>query len=521
LAEGPLFVYGNWASYDELSDSVPLDEALAMRQLGHLLRLRRSGVRFDAYLMDAFWFGRDGAYRTWRKPHWPDGPDRWLDACGEHGLLPGLWFTANTLFHLDLPHAWADSIDEKGWGLCLFKGGFLSDFLAVLAHWYERGVRVFKFDFAEFGAFPAGDEMDSETARRENVAAFRSEFKAFRRAHPEAVLLGYNGFEDRECMDRSDRPPGRYVDPGWLDVLDSLYCGDPRPSDLPLPEFWRSVDVYTDCLARLFESSGIPLHRIDNCGFMAGDTGTCYWRGKAGWKAMLALSLARGGRIHVAYGDLGLFDDEDARWWASAQRLYAPGMVEGATKSFGGWPGSGEPYGWLSASETRAVATVVNPSMRRGALGLPPGPLASSVTLEPGEVRILVAGKDAASIDLGDRLPALGTRIMEEQGTGPLSLELPRLESPARLRVCVTQARGDGTASRVFPAGDDQAPFRIRIREGDAWRELPPMFDRKIWSGLSWWVAEFGCEPGPNARFLEVSSLATEETTLNVGIERI
>jgi len=30
----------------------------------------------DYYVMDAFWFDPDSGYRTWKKPNWPEGPDR-------------------------------------------------------------------------------------------------------------------------------------------------------------------------------------------------------------------------------------------------------------------------------------------------------------------------------------------------------------------------------------------------------------------------------------------------------------
>src|SRR5215468_5704954 len=63
----PIFVYNNWSSYDELSDNVPLTEKLAMKELDELARLRRFGVRFDYYMVDAFWFAQDGGYKTWRK----------------------------------------------------------------------------------------------------------------------------------------------------------------------------------------------------------------------------------------------------------------------------------------------------------------------------------------------------------------------------------------------------------------------------------------------------------------------
>ena len=51
----PVFVYNNWSAYDELSDNIPLDEALAMKELDHIVRLKKSGVQVDYYMMDAFW----------------------------------------------------------------------------------------------------------------------------------------------------------------------------------------------------------------------------------------------------------------------------------------------------------------------------------------------------------------------------------------------------------------------------------------------------------------------------------
>ena len=92
LLRDPISVYNDWSAYDELSDNIPLTERLAMKEFGELLRLRSHGARFDYYMMDAFWFAKDGGYRTWRKPAWPDGPDPWLKKCRENGVRPGLWF---------------------------------------------------------------------------------------------------------------------------------------------------------------------------------------------------------------------------------------------------------------------------------------------------------------------------------------------------------------------------------------------------------------------------------------------
>jgi hypothetical protein len=55
LLRDPIWVYNDWSAYDELSDNIPLTEDLAMRELNEILRLRKLGVHFDYYMMDAFW----------------------------------------------------------------------------------------------------------------------------------------------------------------------------------------------------------------------------------------------------------------------------------------------------------------------------------------------------------------------------------------------------------------------------------------------------------------------------------
>src|SRR5579872_538914 len=67
----PVFIYNNWSAYDELSDNIPQTEELAMRELGEIVRLKKQGVQIDYYVMDAFWFSKEGGYRTWLKTHWP------------------------------------------------------------------------------------------------------------------------------------------------------------------------------------------------------------------------------------------------------------------------------------------------------------------------------------------------------------------------------------------------------------------------------------------------------------------
>ena len=265
----PTSIYINWAAYDELSDNIQLTEELAMRQLDELLRLRGLGVRFDAYIMDCFWFDPDGGFRTWRKPHWPEGPDKWLNRCLENDVLPGLWLPANAMVHpveemrLRAVPEWYDSLDgtpEKSWTMCLFYGGYLPHLLASMDLWYERGVRLFKFDFANFDSAPPHLKaaMLPREIRSANIAAFQGALCAFRKSHPEVMLLAYNGFEEAPVLGNTVTPLRKVIDSRWLDCFDSLYCGDPRPADVPAMNFWRSKDVYSDHTTRYFEFKQHP-----------------------------------------------------------------------------------------------------------------------------------------------------------------------------------------------------------------------------------------------------------------------
>jgi hypothetical protein len=189
----PISVYNNWSAYDELSDNIPLTEALAMRELDELLRLKKAGVRFDYYTMDAFWYAPDGGYRTWRTPNWPNGPDAWITKCRANGIKPGLWFGTNSTFSamkFQPAPTWKSSLNEGGWAMSFSEGGFLPDFMNTLQYWYDRGIRMFKFDFVNFSAAtPAQAATLSKAEIKErNVTAFREALRAFRRKNPEARI---------------------------------------------------------------------------------------------------------------------------------------------------------------------------------------------------------------------------------------------------------------------------------------------------------------------------------------------
>ena len=522
----PIWVYNDWSAYDELSDNIPLTESLAMKELREIIRLHKLGVHFDYYMMDAFWFAKDGAYRTWRTPNWPNGPDRWIAECKANGLLPGLWFSTNTLVKIDAAPQWRDSLNAKGGSMSFSEGGFLPDFVQALQYWYDHGIRMFKFDFVDFGAATPEAEktQTAEQIHTRNETAFRDALLKFRAKNPDALLVAFNGFGGDVESTAGPFPFRNPVDLRWLEVFDTLYSGDPRPSDVPETNFWRAMDVYSDHMVRRYEQSFLPLERIDSTGFMIGNTGTIYYRRTNAWKGMLLLLVARGGWINTIHGNLEFLDEQKASWLARAQKIYEPLQAMGRTKTFGGIPGEVQPYGFGSLSADGAIYTVVNPAQSVQELTLP---LLSRVQQPLGIGRIIFRDAGFVPVLRGNKI-ALGPGQMAAVGFGEYAsmefdlgiqedVHIPISIAPISASFAPT---GSNVVEAIIPApakGDLRIIFQQRDKDGNimrSWPGAPPAgasvgrvlkiyaeqdgkalpieinYDKQVWSGLSWGAGE-------------------------------
>lgn len=525
IARDPIFVYNNWSAYDELSDNIPLTEQLAMKELDEILRLRRFGVRFDYYMMDAFWFDPNGGYRTWRKPNWPSGPDAWIRRCHENGILPGLWFSTNTLVKINAIPDWQDSLNESKGSMSFAEGGFLSNFMETLQYWYDHGVRMFKFDFVDFGAATPSTAKTKSPAEihAQNVDAFRNALKKFRQKNPDVVLVAFNGFGGDVESTAGPFPFQKQVDLRWLEVFDSLYSGDPRPSDVPQMNFWRSMDIYSDHMVRRYEQSFLPLERIDSTGFMLGNTGTIYHRKTHAWKGALLLMMARGGWINTVHGNLEFLSDADARWFATAQSMYMSFETKGRTRTFGGFPGDVQPYGFGSIDADGEVYAVTNPAqgvaevelpkltkqqgeLREGRVifrdaGFVPVLTGSTLRLGPGQMALVGFGK-YADRDLGVQddvviprsiAPVAATFSHAEGSAIQTTLDPPKAGD---LRIVMQQRSAqDGSIMRSWKGGPPQGLNMGKFFVVSASQNGQPVpveinYDKVIWSGLSWAVGE-------------------------------
>jgi hypothetical protein len=547
LLRDPIWVYNDWSAYDELSDNIPLTEALAMKELDQIVRLRRLGVHFDYYMMDAFWFANDGAYRVWKTPNWPNGPDRWIAQCKANGVLPGLWFGTNALVKIEAPLQWRDSLTAKGESMSFYEGGFLPGFMKALQYWYDHGIRMFKFDFVDLGAAtPAAEKTQSpEEIHERNAAAFRQALKAFRQKNPDVVLEGFNGFGGDLESTAGPFPFHSPVDLRWLEVFDSLYSGDPRPSDVPEVNFWRSMDIYSDHMVRRYEQSSVPLERIDSTGFMIGNTGTIYYRKTNAWKGMLLLMVARGGWVNTIHGNLEFLDEEKAQWFAKVQGIYASLQATGRTKTFGGIPGDVRPYGFGSLDNRGAIYTVVNPaqsveeielpqlsriqtSLDRGRVifrdaGFVPVLRGTGIKLGPGQMAAVGFGRYASQeFELGIqddvRIPRSILPINATFAPAKNNAIETTIAAPLKgdLRIFFQQRDKGGQIIRSWPGGPPNGisvgkVFKIMVEQDGIPLAVESNYDKQIWSGLSWGAAEVKNKDFASGRPINIRCSSSEK----------
>jgi hypothetical protein len=524
--EKPFVIYNNWSAYDELSDNIPQTEKLCMQMLDEVIRLKEHGVQIDCYLMDAFWFDVDGGYRKWHKQNWPDGPEQWIKKCKENGIIPGLWFSTNLIRSGDSPMLnpipeWEGSQTSDPAVLSLFEGNYLNHLMETLQMYADQGFGVFKFDFAYFDAasdIAKGTMLLSEIEEA-NKAAFIKALKVFRAKNPHIKFIGYNGFGGE--MENTTNPFRKTIDPRWLEIFDTLYSGDPRFSDVPMMNLWRSQDIYSDHMVQQFAFNGLPLSRIDNCSFMIGNTGTCYNRGIAAWKSSLILNMARGGWLNVCHGNIDLLNDTDAKWFAEVQKIYLPVQQFGQTAIIGGIPGKSEAYGYKSVTKDGMLYTIVNPSQSTQELELPftddskgcilftdKGfvPILDGNKLKLGAEQMVVIGfgEFARKNDWGLEEDVIIPQSIEKTAVNTIkknehTAEIIVKNITGNIRIVFKQLDSNGMPFRSWggapPDGTKMDEYlKISAKQKNKSISVKINYNRMIWSGLSWGVAEIGIE---------------------------
>jgi hypothetical protein len=390
------------------------------------------------------------------------------------------------------------------------------------------------------------DKYTKEEVLEKNKVAFMTMLQQFRKSNADVLITGYNGFGGD--MENTYTPFDKKIDPRWLDTFDTLYCGDPRFSDVPMMNIWRSQDNYSDHQANAYQAYGMPIRRIDSCAFMIGKTGTCYYRGINCWKGMLILELARGGWVNVYHGNLELLNDEAGKWFSKVQSLYHELQKQDSTVTFGSIPGKGKPYGFKSVSPKGGLCTVVNPSQQTATFGLPAAATSNSLVLyadggyKPsvkgnqltlGAEQLVVVGFDGYAdekyqmgIDDTINIPQSIVQLpatFTSRAKNTIAAEVRGLNTKnlGAVRIIMQQFDKNGQPYRSWPGAPPDGKnvnevIMIKVTQDGKEVPLHIEYDKMIWSGLSWAAGEVKRSAFDSRKPLSIECITKETIELNL-----
>lgn len=374
----PLRIYCDWGLHDDPTDNIELTAEMTLANIGRLTKLsERTGVRFDYYLMDAYWFEEGQPYKKFKSRTFPDGVQPVLDALESAGMKYGLWFDLNCIHaHLKGFEKY-DALLESG-ALCFACDEVARLMTEAIGHHIRRhGVKLIKLDFAYFecGNPTHGHSVEHTESKEKSVKNFFRMLKALKRIEPQLKVLCYNGWTtDLSRIGSVEERSGYAISPYWCEYVDYLYCGDPRPSEIACEGLENSVVYYTDAMIRDFRKSLLPFFAIDDHGTMMGYTSTIYRLGKKLFRSGLLMNVMRGGgKLHL-YGDVSELDEEDMKYLSFLNGVYEEIVRQGYGMQFvSGDARKGEIYGYATDGAAEGYAVLVNPLSRkcRHTLSLP------------------------------------------------------------------------------------------------------------------------------------------------------
>ena len=365
-----LKVYCDWGLHDDMTEGDPILTAeMTLQNIRDIAEFsKKSGVKFDYYLMDAFWFEKGMPYTQFRQDTFPDGYAPIVAALKEADMKYGLWFDINCIHaHLEGMEKY-DTMLQNG-SLC-----FACDEIAELMYQgiakqiKECGVKMLKLDFAYFECLNPnhGHSTQFTESKEKSVKNFLNMMRKLKEIEPELIVTCHNGWTTLlDWIGSIQERSGYAISPYWAEYLDYLYCGDPRPSELASENLGNSVIWYTDAMIRTFIESAIPLDAIEDHGTMLGNTATLYRLGTKMFRKGTLLGVMRGTKKLHLYGDVSELNDEDCAYFNKVGTLYDDIMERDyETELIGGDARKGEIYGYCVGNGVEGYAMLVNPSSR-------------------------------------------------------------------------------------------------------------------------------------------------------------
>lgn len=489
-----LKIYCDWGLHDDLSDNVELTEAMTNDNIDRLsVLMEKSGVRFDYYLMDAYWFEENQPYIRFKERTFPGGIDAIIGRLEKLGVRFGLWFDLNCI------HAHLRGMEKYdtmlGNGSLCFACDEIAEMMyeAIRYHILNHKVCLVKLDFAYFECKNPqhGHSIDFVESKEKSITNFIRMTERLKELNPELKIICYNGWTtELDWIGSVKEKRGFAVSPYWGRSVDYVYCGDPRPSEIPTRRLEDSIVYYTDAMIRNFYDALMPFSIIDDHGTMIGDTSTIYRLGKALFRCGWLMNAMRGsGKLHL-YGKIELLDEEDVVYMRRIAEIFeeiSAGDYE--TGCVLGDPRRGEVYGYSASQGDAGYAVLLNPSSCEAPFALElPEWANSEVTVETiVEDGQLTHGRKKTFVCYTGRLSANGYRLVRwERRFCECKNDRVVLDPHSRLALrsagmqialCFEKDGVPLKSTRGFPAG-------LTVTSGG--RVLEGTVHTDIWSGISW-----------------------------------
>lgn len=316
----PYRVFCNWGLYDNLTPNDPIiDEKLAIKNLNDLKKfIIGSKVRFDYYIMDAFWHKEGNKYQEYDKDIFPNGISNVLNKVKQLKMNFGLWFDINFIHNKPKDFKQYDNLlnNNSYCFACDEVALAMSD--AILKHIKEDNLKIIKLDFAYFECQNPNHNhsINHIESKEKSIKNFIEMVNKIHKLDKDVKILCYNGWTiNLDCLASVKKDTKKVVSPYWLKYVNYIYCGDPRPSEIPTQNFATSLIYYSDAMLRNFSESYIPLYAIDDHGSMMGSTGTIYRIKKAAFRQSILHNVLRGTNKINPYGDISLLDKDDMEYY--------------------------------------------------------------------------------------------------------------------------------------------------------------------------------------------------------------
>lgn len=518
-------IYNEWAAHDELGSGPELTEELVNKQLDKLDEIKeKTGIVFDYYTMDAFWFEENVPYTAFKKRTWDNGVAAVRKRIEDQGMKFGLWFDVNSKVVKIEDENYNRRNDEK-YEMCMSDPQYLELFKnGLLYNIKNNNLRLLKLDFANFDCNNHAHTYHAPggvASKEPSVRGLILVLEEARKAQNDLLIMAYNGFTTTldwlASIDITRK--GFAISPWWAFIFEYVYCGDPRPSEYPALQLRHSVDWYADAMVRIFKDSLFPIEAIDDCGIMVGKAETIYDLGKSQWRDGWMMNLSRGGKKIHYYGDLTLLEDDDLKFMKNSMPMFNKLRhcnTPYNTKFILGNAVLGELYGYSNSDGCSGYITVVNPvnKTQNANVSLPEwigcenvrissfyadGEICSekwlefnttiSFTLKPYDV-LVYKWENAVNV-----YKLSGMVIMVPGQTTGLSFG--KVEDKI---MCIRFILENGKPNRCYT----KIPSNFHIQGINI--QIESVFKQNIWSGLSWNLFQLSDSDNGKVKFVNRSS---------------